>query len=373
MKPTTENAAPNGAAATTSSVPVPAQRTTSALSTRAEREKGIGKYLKDNLARIAKALPRTSKLTPEQIARSMLNEIAMSPDLWECTPQSIFRTVMEAAAMGLAPNRVLGHIYPVAFKDNKKGVTVCQTIVGYRGYLDIVRRSGNIQSVSWGVVREGDVFRYVRGDDERIVHEPKEEAAGEKARPLTHAYCIFRLKDGGVQRVVMTAREIDRIRARSKTGRNPYGPWATDYEAMALKSTIRQAWKLLPVSIEDLRILELAAQREEGTDEEAAQADREMAQVVEVDAEVVDQETGEVLPSGDSEQTSEPSADAPSPERAALIKELFALVASKPADAKAAGFERFDVADKTDSQIADAIVAIKDVIAERLAGGKGAK
>jgi recombination protein RecT len=303
MNDSTKRDGANGS--TTTSAVTPAQpEGTRALSVRAEREKSIAKGLMRELPRIAKALPRTSRLTPEQICRSMMNEIAMSPDLWECTPQSIFRTVMEAAAMGLAPNRVLGHIYPVAFKDNKKGITVCQTIVGYRGYLDIVRRSGNIQSVSWGIVHEGDVFRYTRGDDERIVHEPKDDAQGEKARPMTHAYCIFRLKDGGVQRVVMTARDVDRIRAKSKTGRNPYGPWSTDYEAMALKSTIRQAWKLLPVSIEDLRILELAAQRETGDEAEVAHADQQMAQITEIDAEVVEAATG-----GDESTASEQQPD----------------------------------------------------------------
>jgi recombination protein RecT len=50
---------------------------------------------------------------------------------------------------------------------------------------------------------------------------------------------------------VLTKREVDKYRARSKTGK--WGPWRDDYDAMALKTAVRRLFRWLPKSTEMAR------------------------------------------------------------------------------------------------------------------------
>jgi recombinational DNA repair protein RecT len=103
-----------------------------------------------------------------------------------------------------------------------------------------------VQGVAARVVYEKDRFEYEYGLDERLVHVPSDE---ENPGPMTHVYAIFRFKDGGHHFDVMTTREVNRVRARSRAAGS--GPWVTDYEEMARKTVLRRASKLSPASIED--------------------------------------------------------------------------------------------------------------------------
>src|SRR3990167_2953727 len=125
-------------------------------------------------------------------------------------------------------------------------------IPGYRGFVSLVRRSGELSTIDADVVYEKDKFVYTRGTEPRLEHVPSDDANPGK---LVAAYAIARLKDGGFQIKVMRAREIEAIRKRSKAATD--GPWVTDYDWMAKKTTIKQLCKLLPVSTETQRALAL--------------------------------------------------------------------------------------------------------------------
>jgi recombination protein RecT len=49
---------------------------------------------------------------------------------------------------------------------------VCQLIVGYRGLIDLARRSGQIESIEAHVVHENDRFTCRYGLDPKLEHEP---------------------------------------------------------------------------------------------------------------------------------------------------------------------------------------------------------
>lgn len=192
-------------------------------------------------AQIKAALPR--HMTPERLARIVTTEIRKVPKLAECTPVSFFGAVIQCAQLGLEPGNALGHAYLLPY-----GREV-QLIIGYRGMIDLARRSGQIVSIDARAVYEGDKFECRLGLDPHIDHEPdwnnQNRTKGEK---LQFVYAVAKLKDGGIQFDVMSRAEIEGIRARSKAGNN--GPWKTDYQAMALKTVVRRLFKFLPVSIE---------------------------------------------------------------------------------------------------------------------------
>ncbi|MCL2306286.1 MAG: recombinase RecT, partial [Planctomycetaceae bacterium] len=181
-------------------------------------------------------------VSPERLARVAWGAIMKTPKLLNATQESVLFCVAECARLGLEPS--LGRVYFLPFDNNKKGVTECQIIIGYQGFLDLARRSGIVSSINARCVYENERFEYrVTIESPVLVHEPC--LTGDKGT-LLGAYCIARFKDGGSHVEYMTKSEIDAIRKRSKAANS--GPWVTDYDAMALKTVVRRAAKFWPLT-----------------------------------------------------------------------------------------------------------------------------
>ena len=205
-------------------------------------------------SQIKAALPR--HMTAERMARIATTEMRKVPKLGQCDPMSFLGAVIQCAQLGLEPGNALGHAYILPFdKREKVGGqwktvrTEAQVIIGYRGMIDLARRSGQIVSIDARAVYEGDKFECVLGLDARIDHIPDWQNPNRAdASKLRFVYAVAKLKDGGVQFDVMSRAEVEGIRARSKSADN--GPWVTDFAAMAVKTVVRRLFKFLPVSIE---------------------------------------------------------------------------------------------------------------------------
>jgi recombination protein RecT len=223
---------------------------TTALSTNPIQS--VAQMLERNKQAIAARLPR--HVAPDRIIKVALTAITKTPKLMECTRQSLILAILQAAELGLEPGGSLGEGWLIPYKDT------CQFIPGYRGLISLARRSGQIISIEAHVVHEADAFHFALGLEPVLNHVPdlEEEDSGK----ITHAYAIARLVGGGVQFEVMSKNQIDKIRARSRAANN--GPWVTDYEEMARKTTIRRLAKYLPLSVELARALDLQAATESG-------------------------------------------------------------------------------------------------------------
>ena len=193
---------------------------------------------------LAMALPK--HMSSDRMARIVTTEIRKTPALADANMQSFLGAVVQCSQLGLEPGGALGHAYLLPFGNGKAkdGKSNVQLIIGYRGMIDLARRSGQIISISARTVREGDDFHYEYGLNEDLKHTPK----ADESAPITYVYAVARLKDGGSQFEVMTFNQIESVRKQSKAGDN--GPWKTHWEEMAKKTVIRRLFKYLPVSIE---------------------------------------------------------------------------------------------------------------------------
>ncbi|EAW1164300.1 recombination protein RecT [Salmonella enterica] len=192
---------------------------------------------------LAAALPR--HMTADRMIRIATTEIRKIPELGKCNTMSFVSAIVQCSQLGLEPGGALGHAYLLPFGKN------VQLIIGYRGMIDLARRSGQIASLSARVVREGDEFSFEFGLEEKLLHRPGEN----EDAPITHVYAVARLKDGGTQFEVMTRKQIELVRAQSKAGQT--GPWVNHWEEMAKKTAIRRLFKYLPVSIEIQRAVSM--------------------------------------------------------------------------------------------------------------------
>ena len=212
---------------------------------------------------LAKARPSMEMVLPKHVNAERLIKVALvavskTPKLLECTKTSIVQSVMKAAELGLDCGGALGSAYLVPYKKNSKDARgnwqsemVCQLIVGYRGLIDLARRSGALSSIEARVVRERDRFELAFGLEPKLIHEPflDGEAGGVRL-----VYCVARLTDGGTHVEVMTRDQVERIRERSKASKD--GPWVTDWEEMARKTVVRRTCKYLPLSAEIVRAMQ---------------------------------------------------------------------------------------------------------------------
>lgn len=222
-----------------------------------------------------------SMVKPERMVATVLTYLQLNPAVLDCTPASIIKGCIDAAAMGLEPNGLLGMGYLLPFSKrhkNKDGqwetILEAHFIAGYQGLIDLAYRGGKVRTIMTAVVYARDRFRYMVGMERvELEHEPwgwTEDALVEtkgpdgkilkpSPGPMLGAYARVELVGGGVVVEPMTARAIAEVRetsnavitARAKAAernRVPEGPWFDHPEAMWRKTALRQLFKWLPRS-----------------------------------------------------------------------------------------------------------------------------
>ena len=279
----------------------------------------------DNVKKqMALAMPK--HLTADRLMRIAMTEVRKVPALGKCNVQSFMGAIMQCAQLGLEPGSALGHAYLLPFGSGKAadGLPNCQLIIGYRGFIDLARRSGQIISLTARAVYANDVFSYSYGLDETLEHVP---ASGDRG-DFTHVYAVAKLKGGGVQFEVMSKSDVLKVKASSKAGSN--GPWVSHFDEMAKKTAIRRLFKYLPVSIELTQSVILDEKADAGIDQDNASAITGEFSVFEEQQQLgadesLNESTGEITetkpnpkttprkPKPDPKPESEPAAD-PEPE-----------------------------------------------------------
>ena len=241
----------------------------------------IKKELADNFQAIKSIVPK--HMTPERLARITLTAISRNPKLAECTSASIVGAVMNCATLGLEPN-LIGHAYLVPFKNNKTNQMECQFQIGYKGYIDLIRRTGDVSKIYAETVYENDLFIYVKGEDKRMLHIPfdqlhllenytprkdgsfldfmleaalndiKKRNPKDQGKPVRY-YSAYRLKDGSFDFVTMTREQVLAHAKRFSKNKDRQtgeltGIWVDHFDAMAKKTCIKEMVKFMPISIE---------------------------------------------------------------------------------------------------------------------------
>lgn len=203
----------------------------------------LGGMLDKYKSEIARALPR--HVSPDRMLRIAMTSARKNPDLLECSPESFLGAVIQSAQLGLEPDTPLGHAALVPFYNSKTGKKEVNFMPMYRGLMDLVHRGSNHPILSPHAVYDCDRFTYEQGLNPKLEHVPMPREAHSK---LTHVYCVAIFADGRKVFRVMARAEVEACRVRSKA--KGFTPWTTDYEAMAIKTVIRQLVKYLPMSAE---------------------------------------------------------------------------------------------------------------------------
>jgi len=213
----------------------------------------VKELLWNDAAKIQLQQVAAAHMKPERMMRLMANAIRTTPKLGECDPMSLLGGLMTCAGLGLEPNTIMGHAYLIPFKNNRKKITEVQLVVGYKGLIDLARRSGHITSISANIhYSDDEVWEYEEGTEARLRHIP-----GAQEGDKRHAYAIAKFRDGGHAYVVLPWAKVMKIRDGSqgwqtavKFGATDRNPWKSHEDEMAKKTAIRALAKYLPLSVE---------------------------------------------------------------------------------------------------------------------------
>lgn len=222
------------------------------------RDAGIGsvkQFFESQKSTLAAVLPR--HVSPDRMLKIALGALRTTPKLMACTVESLMGAVVQCSQLGLEPNTPLGHAYLIPFEKRKKvgdnwvtDKTEVQIVIGYKGLIDLARRSGQVVSIAAHAVCANDHFEYAYGLDERLEHRPAMTNRGN----VIAFYAVAKLVGGGHAFEVMSAEQVNEIRNASqnyKSARDKGASvWGQHYEEMGRKTVLRRLFKYLPVSIE---------------------------------------------------------------------------------------------------------------------------
>ena len=181
-------------------------------------------------SRVAEVLPKTMDVDRfMRVARLLL---ARTPDLLDprkVEPLSVLSAVMDAARLGLEIGR---EAHLVKFGRE------CVLLPDYRGYQKLALETGALRVIEARVVYQGDEFLYQEGTQPKIDHVPQLSCSRANSDVVAF-YVVAFFKDlETCTFLVRTPEQIEHIRAKSRAKDN--GPWVTDWQAMGLKTVIKE-------------------------------------------------------------------------------------------------------------------------------------
>lgn len=225
-----------------------------ALATLSEKHNTLTTQLNNARDRIAQVIPLGLGLAPSRAIAVVIDACARNPALLECTPQSIVRCVIAASEVGLELGSPLGDSYIVPFKNHKKQRTDATFMIGYRGYIRLIRGAPRVTIIKGVLVREADEFDQDEGA-QALVHRVPRMTERERGE-ITHAYARVWYEGGSSQFEVMDRDALDKIRRMSKDTRGD-APWNQHRDEMYKKCPIRRMAKWLDLSQQARRAAEL--------------------------------------------------------------------------------------------------------------------
>ena len=195
----------------------------------------------------------------QQFVASLLSIVTNNNLLAKATNESIMTAAMKAAILKLPIEPSLGMAYIVPYNRNEKQgntwvkINEAQFQMGYKGFIQLVQRSGQIRNINCDIVYKEEFLRYdkVYG----TLHLKEEQVdSGEvegyfASLELINGFrkMIFWKKEKVIAHAQKYSKTYDKQIGDFKSGT----PWKTEFDAMAQKTLIKELLsKYAPLSTE---------------------------------------------------------------------------------------------------------------------------
>lgn len=257
-----------------------------AVAKKEEKPKTIFDLIQLSKKQFNNALPQ--HINTDRFVRIAITTIRLNPKLAKCNPESLIGALMVSAQLGLEPG-TLGQCYLIPFENKKAGTVECQFQIGYKGLIELLRRSGQLSDIYSYTVYENDDFNIEYGLSRTLTHKPNFDERGE----IKGFYAVAILKDGAKAFEYMTKDEVTHHEEKYRKGSYKNDVWNKNFEEMAQKTVVKKLLKWLPVSVE---FLEMAAKDEKSfkvIDDKSTEVQE--IEILENNGDIINAETGEFI------------------------------------------------------------------------------
>lgn len=216
----------------------------------------------------------------QRFISSVVSAVQSNPQLADCSNSSILSAALLGHSLKLPQSPQLQMFYLVPFNNTKKvkdengrekEIKVKEAVfqLSYRGYLQLAMRSGQYRKINACDIREGELKSF-NPITEEYVFEAITDYEKRKLLPVVGYYAYFEMNNGYRKELYWSKEQMDAHAKRySMAYRKGWSSsfWASDFDAMALKTMLRQLiskWGMMSVDMETAYQNDMAIEDENG-------------------------------------------------------------------------------------------------------------
>lgn len=217
-----------------------------------EQNSAISTYISQDA--VKKSIQNVLGNRSQQFVASVAAVVSNNTALQQVDKKSVIMACLTAAALDLPINQNLGFAYIIPYK-NKNGEMVAQFQAGYKAYIQLSQRSGQMRTINVSDVREGEfggVNRLTGEYDFKWIDD------GRVKLPVVGYVAHFELLNGFRKSLYMTKEELKKHGVKySQTAKKGYGLWIDEFDSMAKKTILKLLLaKYAPLTTEMARAIE---------------------------------------------------------------------------------------------------------------------
>ena len=200
-------------------------------------------------------------LGDKEIARDFVANITTAvsnnPALQNCEASSIISAGLMAQSLKLSLSNSLGYCYLIPY-GNK-----AQFQLGYKGFLQLARRSGQYKKINVLPIHEGEY----KGRD-KFGEDTFDFSHGHEFddKPIIGYYAYFVLENGGEQGLYWTKEQCEKHGRKYSKAYSKL--WTTDFDTMAQKTVLKQLiskWGVMSIDLQRAVQSDQAVIKEDGS------------------------------------------------------------------------------------------------------------
>jgi recombination protein RecT len=191
-----------------------------------------------------------------QFVASVLQLSLTDSNLSVATPASVYGSAMIAATLDLPVNKSLGYAWIIGYK-NRTGTVEAQFQMGYKGFIQLALRSQQYEKINAIPVYENQ-FKKWNALTETLDANFDIDGEGKIVGYVSY----FQLKNGFEKIVYWSRNKVEQhAKKYSKTYSFNNSTWKTDFDAMALKTVLKNTldkWGILSVEMQQAMLSDQA-------------------------------------------------------------------------------------------------------------------
>lgn len=165
----------------------------------------------------------------EAFVTSLVSVVGNSAELQKCNPMSVIYAAMKSVPLGLPIEQNLGYAAVIAYGEN------ASFQIMRNGWVELAMRTGQVKFIANEVVHKGELVKKNKFTGEYIFDEDAKESD-----EIIGYMAYIRLTNGFEKTVYWTMEEVKAHALRySQTFKKGYGIWKDNFDAMALKTVLK--------------------------------------------------------------------------------------------------------------------------------------